>query len=70
MKAFENFTYRDWCSYYESLNQGLSAEECTVKLNEEEKAAYRKAAEDRAEDRKKYPGTPIFYDMPRSSWFD
>ncbi|MBR0087324.1 MAG: hypothetical protein IJL98_06260 [Lachnospiraceae bacterium] len=60
MRAFETFTYRDWCCYYESLNQGLSAEECTVKLNDEEKEAYRKEAEKLAEDRKKHPDLPFF----------
>ena len=54
--SFENFSYRDWCDYYNALNQEKPVEECQVKLNKTERA--------------KHPGIPISYDMPKYSWFD
>lgn len=68
--SFENFSYRDWCDFYNALNQEKPVEECPVKLNDNEKLCYEVSLERIKIERAKHPGIPISYDMPKYSWFD
>lgn len=68
---FEKFRYTDWITYYQSLNKGLSAEECPLDLTPEEAESYNKSAEKLEAERKAHPGVPINYEtMIPETWWD
>ena len=68
--SFENFSYRDWCDYYNALNEEKPVEECPFKLSENEKRCYEAELKRLKTERANNPGIPISYDMPKYSWFD
>ena len=67
---FSNFSYRNWCDYYMSLNAELPPDKCPVKLSQNEAEGYKETHEKLRKERAENPGIPIDYDMPKSSWFD
>ena len=67
---FSEYSYRDWCDYYMSLNAELPPDKCPVKLSQNEAECYKEALEKLRKERAENPGVPINYDMPKSSWFD
>lgn len=68
--SFNDFSYRDWCDYYNSLNQEKAPDECPVKLGKNEKLCYEHDLEKLKSERAKHPGVPISYEMPKYSWFE
>lgn len=68
--AFADFSYRDWCDYYESLNDEKPPDECPVELSKNERLCYEDDLEKLRSERAKHPGVPISYDMPKYSWYE
>ena len=67
---FSNFSYRNWCDYYMSLNAELPPDKCSVKLSQNEAECYKESLEKLRKERAMNPGVPIDYDMPKYSWFE
>ena len=65
----EFFTARDWFDWVSSLNKEVPAEQCGLKLTEEDIKAYNKELEWLKKERAAHPGVPISYEI-KSSWFD
>ncbi len=61
MAHFRDFDADKWYTYYTSLNDGLPADKCPLKLSDDEKEAYTEALNELMTERKKHPGVPLFY---------
>lgn len=65
--VFDKFTGKEWISYYTALNEEKSADECGLKLSDDEKVCYNEALEKLKKERERCP--EVSYEI-KYSWFE